>query len=127
MDLQEGLLTFGTKWLMAGCSEVHTTCSERCFHIPPCQRGSHGCGGGKADCDFQPRRRPKRDALHQGDVRRLSEQMDSASVGKLCVSAGQCWRSRTMAQVSDAGESELREDPEPNERPLQSWNPVRDL
>src|SRR5205807_6717968 len=60
MDLQEGLLTFGTKWLMAGCSEVHTTCSERCFHIPPRQRGSHGCGGGNADCDFQPRRRQKR-------------------------------------------------------------------
>src|SRR5437870_7577639 len=60
MDLQEGLLTFGTKWLMAGCSEVHTTSSERCFHIPPRQRGSHGCGGGNADCDFQPRRRQKR-------------------------------------------------------------------
>src|SRR5207249_10188821 len=60
MDLQEGLLTFGTKWLMAGCSEVHTTCSERCFHIPPRQRGAHGCGGGNADCDFQPRRRQKR-------------------------------------------------------------------
>ena len=28
MDLQEGLLTFGAKWLMAGCSEVHTTYSE---------------------------------------------------------------------------------------------------
>jgi hypothetical protein len=27
---------------------------------PQCQRGSHGCGRGNADCDFQPRRRPKR-------------------------------------------------------------------
>src|SRR6267143_948307 len=45
---------------MAGCSEVHTTCSERCFHIPPRQRGLHGCGGGNADCDFQPCRRQKR-------------------------------------------------------------------
>ena len=27
---------------------------------PQCQRGSHGCGRGHADCDFQPRRRPKR-------------------------------------------------------------------
>jgi len=34
MDLQEGFVDLWTKWLMAGCSEVHTTCSERCFHIP---------------------------------------------------------------------------------------------
>src|ERR1700732_3838502 len=60
MDLQEGLLSFGAKSLMAGCSEVDTNCSERGFHIPPRQRGSHGCGGGNADCDFQPRRRQKR-------------------------------------------------------------------
>jgi integrase len=25
-----------------------------------CERGSHGCGRGDADCDFQPRRRQKR-------------------------------------------------------------------
>jgi hypothetical protein len=29
-------------------------------YFPQSQRGSHGCGGGNADCDFQPRRRPKR-------------------------------------------------------------------
>ena len=27
---------------------------------PQCERGSHGCGRGSADCDFQPRRRQKR-------------------------------------------------------------------
>jgi hypothetical protein len=36
---------------------------RRTFDIwayPQCQRGWHGCGGGNADCDFQPRRRQDR-------------------------------------------------------------------
>lgn len=53
--------------------------------------------------------------------------MDSASVGKLSVSTRQRRRNRTLAQISDAGEGELRQDQESDECSLQSWNPLQEL
>jgi hypothetical protein len=61
-------------------------------------------------------------AFHQGRLRELSEQVDSAALGTISAGTRQRWRSRTLVEIVAAGKIKLRQDEESHERSLQSWD-----
>src|SRR5205807_8564845 len=63
-------------------------------------------------------------AFHQGHVRGLSEQVESAAMGKLSLGSRQRGRGRTLVEVATAGQIKLRQNQESHERSLQSRNPT---
>ena len=55
-------------------------------------------------------------AFHQGHVRGLPEQVDSAPLGEVSLSTRQRWRGGTLVEVVDAGKIELRQNQKSHER-----------